>query len=792
MESDEEMQMEEEFPVPGFSTLQDFSQTVLKKIVAATQKANGLSNLANDFEYWNSFPSFKEYCTEEGMRIINDIGELLRHQAVQCSWRSGTSSSKDTEERFDRLVDANDIMLENAGSLLDEAAGLKKNDTPILPPSIKQSSPIISTWNKKKDTPGRGRSIYKLLMAKNIQRPQLKWLDKIDNSNTPFVPYIKHKPHALKPLEEDYSRGERETDAISDFIHEQRVNSNKNRSHPYAYELSQFDPNNWQMEKTVPQSYSPLDETELTFIDTQDKLDDMLEKLKAVKEIAIDLEHHSYRSFQGFVCLMQISTRTEDFIVDTLKLRSELFVLNEVFTDPTILKVLHGSDHDIGWLQRDFGVYIVNMFDTGQAARVLQEARFSLAYLLQKYCDVHADKQYQLADWRIRELPEEMIHYAREDTHYLLFIYDVLRNQLIEQGNEMKNLLRSVYTKSNDICLTLYHKPMLYPDSYMQAYRKYRGRLNDNQLECFRLLYIWRDKTAREEDESCGYTLPNHMMFQIAENLPKEPPGILACCNPVPPLVRQRVMDIHQLVIQARDFNFAVVKVPESTNSKSNDNSKTLNSEIQDIAMSKSKSNPGRFHSQSGFERYKITGPPLELRTPSLTIFEEIVKEHIELTEGKRKANEILARLRSPFEMYLPNTGKEAVEPLQINENWSAASKEKVEASQKVKPTEKRKQKDEVTTEEQTLRDMLPKKRKKESIGTNDTPVKLDYLKNVKKTTDYVPFDYSKADLKKFSAGKTSTSTTMEVIDITEEPKVGKAIRTKVHSKSGARSMTSK
>lgn len=50
-------------------------------------------------------------------------------------------------------------------------------------------------------------------------------------------------------------------------------------------------------------------------------------------------QHHSYRSFQGFVCLMQISTRTEDFIVDTLKLRDELHVLNDVFTDPTIVKV---------------------------------------------------------------------------------------------------------------------------------------------------------------------------------------------------------------------------------------------------------------------------------------------------------------------------------------------------------------------------------------------------------------------------------------------------------------------
>jgi ribonuclease D len=31
-----------------------------------------------------------------------------------------------------------------------------------------------------------------------------------------------------------------------------------------------------------------------------------------------------------------------------------------------ISQVLHGADRDIVWLQRDFGIYVCNMFDTGQ------------------------------------------------------------------------------------------------------------------------------------------------------------------------------------------------------------------------------------------------------------------------------------------------------------------------------------------------------------------------------------------------------------------------------------------
>lgn len=164
----------------------------------------------------------------------------------------------------------------------------------------------------------------------------------------------------------------------------------------------------------------------------------MLDKLRGAKEIAVDLEHHSYRSLAGFLCLMQITTREEDFVVDTIALREELQELNEVFTDPKIVKasiylsryalyhltqsvrqILHGAASDIIWLQQDFNLYIVNLFDTYHASRVLGEfipcstidrclrsftefSRHGLAQLLEAYCDFTADKRYQLADWRIR------------------------------------------------------------------------------------------------------------------------------------------------------------------------------------------------------------------------------------------------------------------------------------------------------------------------------------------------------------------------------------------------------
>jgi exosome complex exonuclease RRP6 len=74
--------------------------------------------------------------------------------------------------------------------------------------------------------------------------------------------------------------------------------------------------------------------------------------------------------------------------------------------------------------QRDFGLYLVNLFDTGQAARVLGYPSASLAHLLERHVGVSPDKRYQLADWRLRPLPDDMLAYARTDTHYLLHCAD--------------------------------------------------------------------------------------------------------------------------------------------------------------------------------------------------------------------------------------------------------------------------------------------------------------------------------------------------------------------------------
>ena len=39
--------------------------------------------------------------------------------------------------------------------------------------------------------------------------------------------------------------------------------------------------------------------------------------------------------------------------------------------------MFHGADSDIPWLQKDFGIYVVNLFDTYHATKVLGESSSS-------------------------------------------------------------------------------------------------------------------------------------------------------------------------------------------------------------------------------------------------------------------------------------------------------------------------------------------------------------------------------------------------------------------------------
>ncbi|KJE91581.1 exosome component 10 protein [Capsaspora owczarzaki ATCC 30864] len=577
---------------------------LLQSLVAATRASNAIPAAGNDFEFYMSYPGFRERMNGLRGRLQTMITRLVNHDRA-----GSTRSFYDDDALFDAVVEQLDTTLERVDNTLDATSGRSStaaaaaasvaaraaqsgadgrthasaadkalmtstgSASPMTRRGLSDESPIGSPSgspkpNGKQPAPGKGRKggEFVVLHAKGIARPQLTFADRVDNSNVPFVPLVPLAPATLAqltPLQREYmayaeqQRKEARPLGVLQNTFNPKVpfaHDLGSFPHPYERELLAFEPAETQLTAVAEQLYRTDEETPFTWIDSEEELIDFARRLSSVSEFAIDLEHHSYRSLQGFVCLMQVSTRTEDVVIDTLAVRSSMHHLREVFANPNILKVFHGADMDVVWLQHDFGIYTINMFDTGQAARVLELGSYSLAHLLRYFCNVTADKKYQLADWRIRPIPAEMLQYAREDTHYLLYIYDRLRNELVSRSNESSNLLRVAYAKSRDVCLKTYEKPLFDPEnSHMQLFLKHSRTFGPQQMQVFKALFAWRDRMGREEDESTGYVLPNHMLFHIAEALPTESAGILACCIPVPPLVRLHVTDLVQLIKRARE-----------------------------------------------------------------------------------------------------------------------------------------------------------------------------------------------------------------------------------------------
>jgi exosome complex exonuclease RRP6 len=334
------------------------------------------------------------------------------------------------------------------------------------------------------------------------------------------------------------------------------------------------------------------------WISTEDDLAALVERIydsegggggMPVREIALDLEAHSHRSYAGFVCLMQLSLRRPgddasststspsrrpsgyDFLVDALALRHAIpHHLGPVLCDPNVVKVMHGADSDVPWLQRDFGCYVVNLFDTGRAARALKFPSAGLAYLLRRYVGFDSDKAHQLSDWRRRPLPDDMRRYAASDTRYLLDVYDQLRLELARRSSmSTKGVgedasITSVLDRSKRVCLIRYDKEPFLPSGYLTivdgnrngggrrgdrgATTIARGRvasdLSAQQEAALRSLYDWRDGVARAEDESVQYVCPNAALKRIASNRPSTVAALQRLVNPCPPLVMRRSQEI--------------------------------------------------------------------------------------------------------------------------------------------------------------------------------------------------------------------------------------------------------
>lgn len=506
-------------------------EEVLPKLVSVVRQSAGLAG--QDINFYKSLDkSILLKLDDASSRILDLIQRVVRtvdtgsDQPLEVSSETVEKSWKDIGDVLDGLFEKSDIAYDNYKKAGSQAA----EQGPQLTYLEDSTRPSEKPLNRR------------------LEKPQLKFKIPVDNTeNHPFKPKITSKPNAIQNYTESVKLIE-ETEEIPSHY-----------EHPYKIEIERQEYPDSVLAITEPELSQSWAETEAIWVDNVETLNKMVEELKKSQAIAVDLEHHDYRTYYGIVCLMQISNREQDWIVDTIALRDDLESLNVVFTDPNIVKVFHGAFMDIIWLQRDLGLYIVSLFDTYHASRLLGFPKHSLAYLLERFAHFKTSKKYQLADWRIRPLTEAMMSYARSDTHFLLNIYDQLRNQLI-QSDKLKDVLhesrnvakrRFEYTKYRpNIPMSSVVSPLNEKDEPWRVLM-YQYNLPESKKSILVDLYNWRDKIARETDESVRYVMPNQLLVSLVADAPKDSAGVLATGNFVTDSVRVHSKAIAQIIQDA-------------------------------------------------------------------------------------------------------------------------------------------------------------------------------------------------------------------------------------------------
>lgn len=250
------------------------------------------------------------------------------------------------------------------------------------------------------------------------------------------------------------------------------------------------------------------------WVDQPDGLLRLADTLGHQSRIGVDTESNSLFAYYEQVCLVQFSTEDEDYLVDPFAL-PDLSALAPIFADPCIEKIFHAAEYDVICLKRDFGFEFNNLFDTMLAARILGRPGLGLGTMLEAEFGVQADKRLQRANWAKRPISQDMMAYARMDTHYLISLRDILMPKLVESG-----------------------RLALAEEDFLRETRVPAGSRENGAGNCWRIsgaqdltprqaavlmeLCSYRDERARAMDQPPFRVFSNETLIELARLMPRK------------------------------------------------------------------------------------------------------------------------------------------------------------------------------------------------------------------------------------------------------------------------------
>jgi ribonuclease D len=235
-------------------------------------------------------------------------------------------------------------------------------------------------------------------------------------------------------------------------------------------------------------------------------------RLAKEPKLAVDTESNSLYVYRERICLVQIGTSSETFLLDPLEIQ-DFSALSQLLADSSILKVLHGASYDLRSLNRDYGTQMQSLFDTEIAARFLGTPSPNLASVLETFLDVRIPKSQKLqrSDWKLRPLSPLAIEYAASDVRHLVRLAQELQRQLAQA-----NRLEWVQEECQRLEQTRYSPPEAPEIAFFRV--KGSNRLNPRALAVLKELYLWREKEAQRLDWPPFRVVGNETLLRLAHS----------------------------------------------------------------------------------------------------------------------------------------------------------------------------------------------------------------------------------------------------------------------------------
>jgi ribonuclease D len=278
----------------------------------------------------------------------------------------------------------------------------------------------------------------------------------------------------------------------------------------------------------------------MSIVTTQKKLDEVCAEIDEFRRFGMDLEFIPERTYDPELCLVQVATDKEAYIIDPLALRDLTSLWTRV-ADPEILIVLHAAEQDLDLVHSWSELIPQNIFDTQIAAGFVGYG-YPVGYgkLLNQLLSVSIDKTESFTDWLNRPLTESQIHYALDDVRHLLPIYDKLAEMLRKD-----NRLHWVEEECQRYCNAEYY----FVDRTMEFLRvKGASALSRRGLAVLRELCYFRDREAYRVNKPPRSILADNILLELGRRPPRKVEDIPRIRGVRPDQVRQYGSQIMEAV----------------------------------------------------------------------------------------------------------------------------------------------------------------------------------------------------------------------------------------------------